>query len=43
MFDNSHAPQTFVWAKGSEYKSGTHTIEIWCEGNMMGSGTLVVR
>jgi SMC interacting uncharacterized protein involved in chromosome segregation len=43
LFDNSHSPQSFVWTKGSEYKVGTYTIEIWCEGYVMGGGTFIVK
>lgn len=43
LFDNSGNPISFVWNKGSAWKSGTHIVEIWCEGYKVGSTTFVVR
>lgn len=43
MFDNSRSQQVFTWQKGNDYKSGTYTIELWCEGHMMGTANFVVR
>lgn len=43
LFDNSGAPVSFVWQKGSDWKSGLHTVEIWCEGGVIGSTSFTVR
>jgi cell division protein ZapB len=41
----SGVPQkvTFVFNKGSEYKKGKHTLEIYAEGHKIGEGTFTVK
>ena len=42
-FDNSKQKVSFMYVKGSPYKIGTHTIEVYHEGNKIGESTLVVK
>ncbi|TAH24501.1 MAG: hypothetical protein EAZ07_09500 [Cytophagales bacterium] len=42
-FDNSKQRMTFVYVKGSPYKIGNHTIEIYHEGNKIGESSLIVK
>jgi hypothetical protein len=34
---------SFEYKKGTEYKPGNHTIEIYCEGFKIGVGAFVVK
>lgn len=43
LFDNSRQKLTFLYDKGSEYASGTYTIEIYTDGYLMGKGQFVVK
>lgn len=43
LFDNSEQPVTFLYNKGSEYKSGQYKVEFYCEGVMIGSSDFVVK
>jgi SMC interacting uncharacterized protein involved in chromosome segregation len=43
MFDNSGNAQTFTWTKGSEYRPGVHTVEIWVQNYLAGKGSFTVR
>jgi hypothetical protein len=43
LFDNKQTPLSFVWEKGSVYKTGTYTIELFSEGVRIGQTNLVVR
>lgn len=43
LFDNSKTTNAFVWGKGSEYKSGLHSVEIWCEGHVVGTTSFTIR
>lgn len=42
-FDNSKQKVSFVYVKGSPYKIGTHTIEVYHEGNKIGESSLIVK
>jgi predicted nuclease with TOPRIM domain len=33
----------FEYKKGSPYKPGAHKVEVYCEGNMIGEGSFVVK
>lgn len=43
LFDNKQTPLQFVWEKGSPYKTGTYTVELFCEGSKLGQSSFVVR
>lgn len=43
LFDNKQPQLSFVWEKGSPYKTGTYTIELFCEGNRLGQANFVVK
>ncbi len=42
-FDNSKQKVSFVYVKGSPYKEGKHTIEVFHEGNKIGESSLIVK
>jgi hypothetical protein len=43
LFDNKQTPLQFIWEKGSPYKTGTYTVELFCEGSKLGQANFVVR
>jgi cell division protein ZapB len=43
LFDNKQPQLSFVWEKGSPWKTGTYTIELFLEGTKMGAANFVVR
>ena len=43
LFDNTKQKLTYVYEKGSDYTSGTYTVEIYCDDYKMGSGQFVVK
>lgn len=43
LFDNTKQKLTYIYEKGSEYASGTYTVEIYCNDYKMGSGQFVVK
>jgi uncharacterized protein (DUF3084 family) len=43
LFDNKQPNLSFLWDKGSPYKTGTYTIELFSEGNKLGQANFVVR
>lgn len=43
LFDNSRQKLTFLYDKGSEYASGTYTLEVYTDGYLMGKGQFVVK
>lgn len=43
LFDNTKQKLSYVYEKGSDYSSGTYTIEIYCNDYKMGSGQFVVK
>jgi DNA repair exonuclease SbcCD ATPase subunit len=43
LFDNTQQKLTYYYEKGSEYASGTYTIEIFTDGYKMGSAQFVVK
>ena len=43
FFDNKEQEQTFVWSKGNQFASGPHTVEVYCEGHLVGSHTFKVK
>lgn len=43
LFDNTRQKLSFTYEKGSEYESGTYTIEIYCNDYKMGSGQFTVK
>jgi hypothetical protein len=43
LFDNKQAQLSFIWEKGSQFKTGTYTVELFCEGAKMGQANFIVR
>lgn len=43
LFENKGQKVSYEYKKGSAYKAGKHTIEIYCEGRMIGSSTFTVK
>jgi hypothetical protein len=43
LFDNTKQKLTFMYDKGSEYASGTYTLEIYADDYLMGSGEFSVK
>jgi predicted nuclease with TOPRIM domain len=43
LFDNTKQKLTFFYTKGSEYASGTYTVEIYTDGYLMGTAQFVVK
>jgi regulator of replication initiation timing len=43
LFDNTRQKMSFIYDKGSEYTSGTYTVEIFTDGYRLGSVQFVVR
>jgi cell division protein ZapB len=43
LFDNTRQKLVYTYEKGSDYESGTYTIEIYCNDYKMGSGQFVVK
>jgi hypothetical protein len=43
LFDNTKQKLTYVYEKGSDYTSGTYTVEIYCDDYKIGSGQFVVK
>jgi len=43
LYDKTSKTVGFEYKKGSEWKPGTHTIEVYCEGQLIGQTTLKVR
>ena len=43
LFQNNGKDEVFNYKKGGDYKSGTHKVEIYCEGSFAGSAEFVVK
>ncbi|HMV09637.1 MAG TPA: chromosome segregation protein SMC [Cyclobacteriaceae bacterium] len=43
LFDNTKQKLTYLYEKGSEYASGSYTLEIYCEDYKIGSGKFDVK
>lgn len=43
LFDNTRQKLSFLYDKGSDYASGTYTLEIYTDDYMMGKGEFVVK
>jgi cell division protein ZapB len=43
LFDNTKQKLSYLYDKGSEYPSGSYTLEIYTEGYLMGTGKFVVK
>jgi hypothetical protein len=43
LFDNTKQKLTFLYEKGSEYASGTYTLEVYTDDYKMGSGQFTVK
>jgi hypothetical protein len=43
LFDNTKQKLTFLYEKGSDYTSGTYTLEVYTDDYKMGSGQFVVK
>ncbi len=43
VFDNSQQQVTFIYSKGTPYKTGNHTIELYSEGYLIGTSSFVLK
>lgn len=43
FYDGKNPEVTFLYAKGTPYSTGTHTIEIYCEGHIIGSHQIKIK
>lgn len=43
LFDNTKQKLSYLYEKGSEYASGTYSLEIYCDTYKIGSGQFVVK
>ncbi|MBX9851552.1 MAG: hypothetical protein K2X86_07310 [Cytophagaceae bacterium] len=43
LFDNKKPQGSYTYIKGSPYKPGKHTIELYCEGFLIGQGVLNIK
>ncbi|UOQ99320.1 hypothetical protein MUN81_07425 [Hymenobacter sp. 5317J-9] len=43
VYDNTKQKLEFVYAKGSEYKKGQHTVELYESGQLMGKTTFTLK
>lgn len=43
LFDNTRQQVSFVYAKGTPYKEGRHTVELYADGFKIGTGTFVIK
>ncbi|GIV38643.1 MAG: hypothetical protein KatS3mg033_0443 [Thermonema sp.] len=43
MYDQSSQEVSIIYDKGGEYREGTHVIELYCEGHLIGRGSFVVK
>ncbi|GAB4134301.1 MAG: hypothetical protein OHK0045_25240 [Raineya sp.] len=42
LFDNINRTVVLVFRKGSKFQKGTHLVELYCEGHLVGKGSFVV-
>jgi predicted nuclease with TOPRIM domain len=42
-YDNKNTDLCFYWTKGSEYSKGKYTIEVYVEGNLIGTTMLTLK
>jgi hypothetical protein len=43
LFDNTRQPVSFVFDKGTPYKTGKYTVELYADGFKIGQGSFVVK
>jgi len=43
LFDNTRQQVSFVYSKGTPYKEGRHTVELYADGFRIGTGTFVIK
>jgi cell division protein ZapB len=43
LFDNKQPQLSFIWEKGSIFKTGTYTVELFSEGNKLGQANFIVK
>ena len=43
LFDNTKQKLSFLYVKGSDYASGTYTLEVYTDGYKMGNGQFTVK
>lgn len=43
LFDNKQPELSFIWEKGSPYKTGTYFVELFSEGNKIGQANFSVK
>jgi uncharacterized protein (DUF3084 family) len=43
LFDNTRQPVSFVFNKGTPYKTGKHIVELYSDGFKIGQGSFVVK
>ncbi|GAB3837738.1 hypothetical protein [Hymenobacter jeollabukensis] len=43
VYDNTRQGVQFVYAKGTEYKTGQHTVELYADGYLIGKATFTLK
>ena len=43
LFDNTRQKMTLIYEKGTDYASGTYTIEVFTDGYSMGKTQFIVK
>lgn len=43
LFDNVESPPPFLWEKGSQFSTGTYTVELFTEGYKLGQANFKVK
>ncbi|OON69703.1 hypothetical protein [Hymenobacter sp. CRA2] len=43
VYDNTRQPVQFVYAKGTDYKTGSHTVELYADGYLIGKTTFTLK
>lgn len=43
MYDQSEQQVSVLYDKGGEYRPGTHIVELYCEGHLIGRGSFTVK
>jgi cell division protein FtsB len=43
VYDNTRQPVQFVYAKGTDYKTGAHTVELYADGYLIGKTTFTLK
>lgn len=43
IFDNTRQSVSFIYSKGADYKRGAHTIELYSDGYLIGTGSFTLK